>query len=128
MRIFYDDEGPIDTLLQISEGPVWDGDLVSKCCRDALVDRGWVDRCQGYNILTPVGNAVITTLRLKRMQMVAPPGKPFVDGNERLGQQASGGIPRPTIAELEAILNNPNYPDVVVMADGSVRARNAPCR
>jgi len=128
MRIFYDDEGPIDTLLQIADGPVWDGDLVSKSCRDSLVGSGWVVRCCGYNILTAEGNVVITTLRLKRMQMVAPPGKPFVDGNEGLGLQASGRIPRPTIAELEAILNHPNYPDVVVMPDGSVRARNAPCR
>lgn len=66
MRIFYDSEAPIDTLLQIAAAPVWDGDLVSKMCRDRLVERGWVARCEGYNIITNEGRATIQALRLTR--------------------------------------------------------------
>lgn len=66
MRIFYSDEGPIDTLLQIAAGPVWDGDLVSKQDRSEFVRLGWVDRCQGYNIITSDGRAVIKALKLMR--------------------------------------------------------------
>lgn len=66
MRTFYSDEGPIDTLLQIHEGPVWDGDLVSKSARDTFVHAGWVARCEGYNIITMMGRDVIKRLRLRR--------------------------------------------------------------
>lgn len=66
MRIFYEDEGPIDTLLQIAAGPVRDGDLVSKPCRDAFVKHGWVAQCHGFNVVTPVGENAVRLLGLKR--------------------------------------------------------------
>lgn len=66
MRIFYSDEGPIDTLLQIHAGPVWDGDLVSKQARDSFVAAGWVARCEGYNIITMTGRDLIKRLCLCR--------------------------------------------------------------
>lgn len=67
MRIFYTDEGPIDTLLQIAEKPIADGDLVSKFNRDAFVQRGWVIRMNGHNIITDHGLSVISTLKLARV-------------------------------------------------------------
>lgn len=66
MRIFYSDEAPIDTLLQIASGPVLDGDLVSKPARDDFVRHGLVARCEGYNIITAIGRSVIRMLRLTR--------------------------------------------------------------
>lgn len=66
MRIFYSDEAPIDTLLQISSGPVLDGDLVSKPARDEFVRLGLVARCEGYNIITAPGRMIIRALRLSR--------------------------------------------------------------
>ncbi len=47
MRIFYSNEAPIDTLLQIAERPTRDGDLVSKPARDAFVSLGWVGPVRG---------------------------------------------------------------------------------
>lgn len=66
MRIFYEDEGPIDTLLQIAAGPVRDGDLVGKPCRDLFVKHGWTAQCHGFNVITPVGENVVRLLGLKR--------------------------------------------------------------
>lgn len=70
MRHFFSDEAPIDTLLQIAECPVWDGNLVSKTARDVFVERGWVARCEGYNLITPGGTQVIRALRLCRIVMM----------------------------------------------------------
>ena len=42
-------------LVQIFHGSVWDGDLISKEQRDALVNAGLVCRMDGYNIITPAG-------------------------------------------------------------------------
>lgn len=36
-------------------GPTWDGDLVSKAGRTGLVDRGYVERCNGWQQLTSAG-------------------------------------------------------------------------
>ena len=66
MRIFYYDEAPIDTLLQIAEKPIWDGNLVSKSDRSEFVRLGWVDRCQGWNIITNAGREIIKALKLSR--------------------------------------------------------------
>lgn len=66
MRIFYKSEGPVETLLQISQQPVEDGDLISKDRRDSFVELGWVARCHGYNIITPAGRDVIRALTLCR--------------------------------------------------------------
>lgn len=79
MRLFYNDEGPIDTLLQIAERPIQDGDLVGKSARDILVQMDWVARCHGWNIITPAGQKAIAALRLCRMPGVAigdPPHDP----------------------------------------------------
>lgn len=70
MRQFYSDEGPLDTLLQIAAEPTWDGNLLSKQHRDSFVQQGWVARCEGYNIITSLGQSVIRTLRLCRMIQV----------------------------------------------------------
>lgn len=37
------------------QGPVWDGNLVSKAGRDELFDHNFVDRDEGWNWLTPEG-------------------------------------------------------------------------
>lgn len=66
MRIFYEDEGPTDTLLQVAAGPVRDGDLVSKTCRDEFVKHGWAAHCHGWNVITPVGENAIRMLKLRR--------------------------------------------------------------
>lgn len=67
MRRLYCSEGPIDTLLQIAEQPVRDGDLVGKKCRDDFVRLGWVARAEGWNLITQDGAAVVQVLSLKRM-------------------------------------------------------------
>lgn len=36
-------------------GPTWDGDLVSKAGRTGLVDRGYAERCNGWQQLTSAG-------------------------------------------------------------------------
>ena len=68
MRRFYSDEGPLDTLLQIAAAPVQDGDLVGKQCRDDFHRLGWVERCHGWNIITPLGQRVVRALRLSRLE------------------------------------------------------------
>ena len=40
-----------------NEGPVWDGDLVSKQGRNELYSSGFVDRLDGWNWLTRAGVA-----------------------------------------------------------------------
>jgi hypothetical protein len=37
------------------DGPIWDGNLISKTGRDNLVKSGAVDRSHGYNFLTMLG-------------------------------------------------------------------------
>ena len=45
-----------EVLMQLFvEGPTWDGNLVSKSQRDALVDQGFADRWNGWNFLTQEG-------------------------------------------------------------------------
>lgn len=36
-------------------GPTWDGDLVSKAGRTGLVNRGYAERCNGWQQLTSAG-------------------------------------------------------------------------
>lgn len=55
-----------DCLLQIYEEPTWDGDLVSKSARDGFVKRGWVRRCEGFNIITGEGRSVVEGLKIRR--------------------------------------------------------------
>lgn len=55
-----------DCLLQIYDGPTWDGDLVSKDARNAFVRRGWVARCEGWNVITDTGRGVVDGLRIRR--------------------------------------------------------------
>jgi hypothetical protein len=45
----------LNQLVQVFNGAVWDGDLISKCARDRLVSDGLVCRVQGYNIITSDG-------------------------------------------------------------------------
>ena len=42
-------------LFQICNGPVWDGDLISKHNRDVLVDSGYAGRVGEWNIITAIG-------------------------------------------------------------------------
>lgn len=45
-----------EVLMQLFvEGPTWDGNLVSKSQRDALVDQGFADCWNGWNFLTQKG-------------------------------------------------------------------------
>lgn len=45
-----------EVLMQLFvQGPIWDGNLISKCDRDALVDAGLADRWSGWNWLTQEG-------------------------------------------------------------------------
>lgn len=68
MRMFYFDEAPIDTLLQIASRPVFDGDLVSKPARDKFVQLDWVARCHGWNVITTAGGKAIDALALRRVE------------------------------------------------------------
>lgn len=69
MRLFYFDEAPIDTLLQIAAGPVHDVDLVSKGARDKFVQLDWVARCHGWNVITAGGQKAIDALALRRVDL-----------------------------------------------------------
>lgn len=45
-----------ECLLQLFiAGPTWDGDLVSKAGRTGLVERGYAERCNGWQQLTSAG-------------------------------------------------------------------------
>jgi len=45
-----------EVLMQLFvQGPTWDGNLISKAERDALVNRGFADRWNGWNFLTQEG-------------------------------------------------------------------------
>lgn len=58
-----------ETLSKIARnGPTWDGDLVSKAARDALVEAGILFRFEGWQCFTPLGLAVAKELRLLRHQ------------------------------------------------------------
>lgn len=70
MRLFYHDEAPVDTLLQIAAAPVRDGDLVSKTARDTFVQIELVARCHGWNIITPAGQSIVRALALCRPPLV----------------------------------------------------------
>ena len=48
----------LEEFKQICAGPVWDGDLLSKDARDALVNMGYIARASGWNILAEAGVAV----------------------------------------------------------------------
>ena len=41
---------------------VWDGNLISKSARDSLVDRGFAVRCNGWQVITREGMAILDTL------------------------------------------------------------------
>ena len=45
----------LEEFKQICAGPVWDGDLISKDGRDALIKAGYVARRDGWNLLTVDG-------------------------------------------------------------------------
>ena len=57
-----------DSLYQIYEAPVFDGDLISKTNRDKFVEIGWVARCEGYNIITDAGRNVVVALGIKKLK------------------------------------------------------------
>jgi hypothetical protein len=55
--------GTLETLKQLFRSPVWDGNLVSKDHRDALVKRGLVIKCaEGINLITPKGVTILADL------------------------------------------------------------------
>jgi hypothetical protein len=55
---------PIEQLKQISNVPVWDGDLIGKSDRDRLFEMGLIDRAHGYNFLTAKGIKACLELRI----------------------------------------------------------------
>jgi hypothetical protein len=52
----------LESLEQIAQRPVWDGNLISKSGRDTLVRAGFVARRAGWNILTTDGLALAVEL------------------------------------------------------------------
>jgi hypothetical protein len=52
----------IEQLTQLSKGPVWDGNLISKEARDWLHKHELIDRLDGWNFLTRTGMAHCITL------------------------------------------------------------------
>lgn len=56
---------------------VWDGYLISKIARDQLVDKGLASRCNGWQVLTREGMAVLSTYGLME--------------NEQYGIRGAGG-------------------------------------
>lgn len=51
----------IEQLVQLRT-VTWDGDLISKSERDALVKCGYVERCCGYNFINAEGVKVLVNL------------------------------------------------------------------
>lgn len=57
------DGGEFDTLRAMKENPkIEDGDVPSKASRDSLVERGYVERRDGYNWLTNKGRDLVAAL------------------------------------------------------------------
>lgn len=48
------------------DGPVWDGDLISKADRDECSAKGWVFQYRGWNFVTPLGVAQCLALGYDR--------------------------------------------------------------
>lgn len=48
----------------LNNGPVWDGNLISKGERDELHKAGLVDRCMGWNFINNVGIATCINIGL----------------------------------------------------------------
>lgn len=57
--------GYIEQLLQIFDGAVWDGNLISKAHRDELCKNDLVDRVSGWNIITKKGVEYVLALGLR---------------------------------------------------------------
>ncbi len=47
-------------------GPIWDGDLISKEARSWLVAEGLADRSEGFNFLTAAGVSMAVSLDMHR--------------------------------------------------------------
>jgi len=61
--------GAIDTLLQLYDGSVWDGNLVSKKDRNELVRAGWAYRFgEGMNAITLQGVEAVLLLDLQKLR------------------------------------------------------------
>jgi hypothetical protein len=54
-RVAYFATPELEQLLQFLERPIWDGDLVSKGARDRLMQQGYVERIDGFNLLSSGG-------------------------------------------------------------------------
>jgi hypothetical protein len=54
----------VDQLKQLCNGPIWDGNLISKDDRDFLFHERYVDRVEGWNILTMEGVKLALQIRL----------------------------------------------------------------
>lgn len=48
------------------DGPIWDGDLISKEARSWLVSEGLADRADGFNFLTAAGVSMAVSLDMHR--------------------------------------------------------------
>ena len=44
-----------EQLLAVFKSTTWDGDLISKSDRNALVKAGLIQKTRGYNLVTPKG-------------------------------------------------------------------------
>lgn len=63
MKSVHADQSGVETLLQIHDAPVWDGNIVSKSCRNDLYNLGWITRHEGWNLITDKGRAAVQYFR-----------------------------------------------------------------
>jgi hypothetical protein len=56
----------VETLRQIAQRPIWDGNLIAKSQRDNLHKHGLVERNMGWNFLTGKGIEYAVTLGILR--------------------------------------------------------------
>lgn len=98
-----------EQLQQLVNGPIWDGDIISKDHRGILFEMGLAMRvcCKGEQGHT--GAKYIAYSILKKMKE-----------HQRAKEEASGMRPVPTVEELDKILNSESPESVQVKPDGSV--------
>lgn len=54
----------LEELKNFRFGPIWDGNLNSKQIRDYLVDKGYLERANGFQFLTAKGVTVLNEIGL----------------------------------------------------------------
>ena len=52
----------MEQLTAFTNGPIWDGNLISKTDRDDLYQEGYIERFRGWNFLTQQGVKILVQL------------------------------------------------------------------